>query len=306
MTARHVTRVRPRMGTLLAVTLRVEARQGRREDSDAFGLAFDIARRAEALLSAHDPTSALNEVNRRAGRDAVVSRALATTMRAARRLAEDTAGAFDPTVGAVLRLWRRAAGTGRCPSRREVARARDAVDWRAIDVRGCRTRIARRGVSLDLGAFGKGVALDAIARELGPRRVTGVLNFGESSLRAVGACPAGGWRVLLRHPRRGFAGSFTLREGACSTSGTYGTRARIASRTIGHVVDPRTGWPVRAHAQVTALAASAAVAEAASTALLVLGPGALDDIAHCLGIEACWIDSKEVRTTRGFVLEAMA
>jgi FAD:protein FMN transferase len=305
MSADDVTRVRPRMGTLLCVTVRDDARRPVGEPR-AFGVAFELARRAEALLSVHDPASALSELNRRAGGDAVISRDLAAAMRAARRLAEATEGAFDPTIGVLLRLWRRAAHAGRSPSRADVVRARAAVDWRTIEVRGDRTRLARRGVSVDLSAFGKGVALDAIARALGRRGVSGVLNFGESSLRAVGASPPAGWRVLLRHPRLGFAGSFVLRHGGCSTSAAYGQRARIGARVLGHVVDPRTGWPVRAHAHVTVLAASAAVAEAASTALLVLGPDALDRIAERLGIEACWIDRTRVRTTRGFALERAA
>jgi thiamine biosynthesis lipoprotein len=75
---------------------------------------------------------------------------------------------------------------------------------------------------------------------------------------------------------------------------------------MGHVVDPRTGWPVRGGALVPVLAASAGVAEAASTALLVLGPRALDSLAERLGIAACWIDGPHARTTRGFVLEPAA
>jgi FAD:protein FMN transferase len=306
MSGRTLTRVRPRMGTLLAVTLRADARGTGGTEPAAFGTAFEVARRAEALLSAHDPASILNEMNRRAGAEAVVSRDLAAVMRTARRLAHATDGAFDPTVGALLRLWARAARGGVVPSRLAVARAGAAVDWRAIEVSGDRTRLARRGVRVDLGAFGKGVALDAIARALTPRGVSGVLNFGESSLCAVGAAPAAGWRIILRHPHRGFAGSFVLRRGACSTSATRGGGLRIGRRVIGHVVDPRTGWPVRGRAQVTVVAASAAVAEAASTALLVLGPGALDPLAERLGIAACWIDGPCARTTRGFVLEPAA
>jgi thiamine biosynthesis lipoprotein len=297
-----VTRVRPRMGTLLAVTLRTEAGTEPR----AFGVTFELARRAEALLSVHAPASALSEMNRSAGRAAVVSRELAGAIRAARALAEATEGAFDPTIGAVLRVWRRAARSGREPSRGAVARARSAVDWRALEIAGHRTWITRRGVSVDGGAFGKGVALDGIARVLARNAVSGVLNFGESSLRVVGTPPREGWPVLLRHPASGFAGQFVLRHGACSTSATYGQHAAIGARVIGHVFDPRTGTPVRAHAQVTVLAPSATVAEAASTALLVLGPDALHRIAMRLSVEACWIDRKHVRTTPGFALRTVA
>ncbi len=294
------------MGTLLAVTIRRDGARATPVHEDVFADAFEVARRLESVLSAHDPASALSEANRKAGRGDVVSHELACALRRARRLAHLTEGAFDPTVGPLLDLWRGATRTERLPLPSDVARACAAVDWRVIAVTRDRTALARHGVRLDLGAFGKGVALDAIAGALRRRRVSGVLNFGESSLRVVGTSRVGGWRVLLRHPSGGFVGSFVLHDGACSTSATYGAAGRVGARRIGHVVDPRTGWPVRAHAQVTVLAATAAVAEAASTALLVLGPGALDRLAGRLGVEACWVEGRRLRTTRGFALERAA
>jgi len=71
---------------------------------------------------------------------------------------------------------------------------------------------------------------------------------------------------------------------------------------LGHIVDPRTGWPLRRRAQVSVLASSATVAEAVSTALLVLGPRAMNGLARDFGIDACWIDRAGVRTTTGFAM----
>lgn len=234
------------------------------------------------------------------------SRELAAILRTARRLAELTEGAFDPTIGALLRLWRLTTRRARLPSARQLVRACTRVGWRAIDVTGPRVALAGSGVSLDLGAFGKGATLDRIARALERRGASGVLNFGESSLRSIGPPPPGGWPIMLRHPVAGFAGHFPLRRRACSTSATFGQHARVGRRIVGHVIDPRVGTPVRANAQVTVLAASAAVAEAASTALLVLGPSAIERLAPRLRVDVCWIDRSGIRTTPGFTLQAPA
>ena len=81
---------------------------------------------------------------------------------------------------------------------------------------------------------------------------------------------------------------------------------RLGRTVLGHIVDPRTGKPLRRHAQVTVLAPSATVAEALSTALLVLGPRALHDVARDFGIDACWIDRRGIRTTPGFGIRRAA
>src|SRR5262249_35679543 len=156
-----------------------------------------------------------------------------------------------------------------------------AVDWQAIEVRGHRVALRQPGTAVDLGGFGKGITLDLIAATLRDERCgAAFLNFGESSLVAIGRPPRARWRVGLRHPRGGFVGEFPLGRRACSTSATFGRPLRIGSRSVGHVVDPRTAYPVRGRAQVTVLAPSAAVAEAASTALLVRGRAAFEALAR--------------------------
>lgn len=295
--------VRPRMGTWLGLTLRAPA-------PVADGLAahgFALVARVERMMTRLDAVSPLNAVNRSAGSAAAVPHELARALRMARRLAELTGGAFDPTIGALTEVWRAASTGSRLPTREALAAARALTGWNGLGVRGCRATLARPGMTLDLDGFGKGWAADRVAAALAS--VTGVsalVNFGESSLVAVGGGASGGWSVVLRHPFGGVAGRIRLRNRACSTSATFGHAWRIAGRRWGHVIDPRSGWPAEYAAQATALADSAAVAEAAATALLVLGPQSLAWVAERLECETCWIDRAGLLTTAGFPLEPAA
>jgi FAD:protein FMN transferase len=286
------------MGTLLALSLPAGAL-----DSTVTTLAFETAAACERIMSRHDPASDLSRVNRLAGSaELVESPELAATLRAARTWAERTQAAFDPTVAPVLDAWQRAARHGRAPTRRRLRAAQRCVGWSAIVVEGDRVALSRRGAAVDLGAFGKGVALDRIAAALrneGCRAA--MLNFGESSLVAIGRPPRGRWRVVLRHPLGGFVGEFPLRDRACSTSGTAATIVG-APRPHRHVVDPRTGRPLSRLAQVTVLARSAAAAEALSTALLVAGRAALAEAAARFDVDVCWIDAAGIWRSPWFPL----
>lgn len=298
-----MTEVRPRMGTLLAATLvtwRADVR------ARALRTIFDVVAACERLMSAHDPVSDLSRLNRMAGRPSrLCSPELARILERCQALSAATEGAFDPTVGALRSLWRRASRRGRLPSPRELGQAWRRVGWRMVDVSGAEISLAQRGTTLDLGGFGKGLALDRVTAALrGERFLSGLLNFGESSLVTVGL-PRRQWPIALRHPLGGFAGEFVLSNRACSTSATFGQAATIDGRVIGHILDPRTGRPVRRLAQVTVLARAAAAAEALSTALLVLGREAIDSLARRLGAEVCWIDSAGVHTTPGFTLKRL-
>ena len=300
-----LTQVRPRMGTLLAVSL---PSSGPGDQMDRIRTVFDIAGRLERLMSRYDAASDLSRLNARAGtRTPLRSAELAPVLRTACELSDRLNGAFDPTVAPVLDLWRRAARRGTSPSPTALRRARSRVGAHAIRVTDTLIVLERPGMSLDLGALGKGLALDEIAATLrrdGCR--SGLLNFGESSLLAIGRPPGRHWRVVLRDPFGGFAGEFALCDRACSTSATLGQRVRIGGRVFGHIIDPRTGHPLRRAAQVTVLARSAAVAEAVSTALLVLGRHAVNGIAARMAVDVCWIDRDGIRTTPWFLLRRPA
>src|SRR5712692_3441671 len=277
-------------------------------DARHVNVVFQTAAVCEEVMSRYRPDADVSRLNARAGDpEGIVSPELAKVLALARKLSAATDGAFDPTVTPVFEVWCRASARGRAPSVRRLRETLNLVGCRKINISGSRVNLERPGMAVDLGGLGKGLALDRIAGRLRRERCrSAMLNFGESSLIAIGRPPMGRWTVLLRHPAGGFVGEFPLGGRACSTSATFGQTLRVGSRRVGHVLDPRTGRPVRVLAQVTVLARSAAVAEAASTALLVLRRSSVDALERRLNIDACWVDRSGVYTTPRFPLRPLA
>ena len=149
-------------------------------------------------------------------------------------------------------------------------------------------------MSVNFGGIGKGWALDRMREALAARGIANaLLDFGGSSWLALGApADAPAWRVLLRDGRGGYAGAVTLRDTSASFSESFGESSEIEGRRYGHVIDPRTGWPIQQPLAGFAVAADGATAEALTKALLVLGPDeALARVAGMPGAEALVIDA---------------
>ncbi len=181
-----------------------------------------------------------------------------------------TAGAFDVTAGALMTCWRDAEGNARVPAEAEIeaARARVGMDGLRLDEAGMTVTVTRPGLQVDLGGVGKGYALDqaaALLREWGVTRV--LLNAGESTVLAMEA-PEGkqGWPVGIGGSRAASreVETLLLRDRALSGSGGDVKGA--------HIMDPRTGHPADGALAAWSLCASAAVADALSTAFMVMTP----------------------------------
>ena len=145
----------------------------------------------------------------------------------------------------------------------------------------------RTGV--DLGGIAKGYALDR-ARDV--LRAAGVrsawLDLG-GEIATIGTAPGGGrWRIAVRHPRRsdGVLGVVEIGEAAVSTSGDAERFVDDAVGHAGHVVDPHTGRPAHALVTATVVARSAMLADALSTAAVVMGDDAFEPLARRLDVGA--------------------
>jgi thiamine biosynthesis lipoprotein len=259
------------MGTVLEVTL--HGPDAAALDRAGEGL-FETAARLDRLLSRHRPDSDVSRVNAAAGGAPVaVAPEVAELVSRSLEYASRSRGSFDVTVGPLVAVWTRAAERDSLPTDFELAEARARVGPSRVRV-GPGDRVAlEAGASIDLGGIAKGFALDRMLPLLRDEGVSSaLLSFGQSSVWAIGAPPDGeGWRLLVRSPDGGFAGIVALRDLALSVSGSLGQWSEIRGRRFGHVLDPRSGWPLTRAREAVVVARDAALAEVLSKALLILG-----------------------------------
>lgn len=260
------------MGTVLEITLcAADPLQGQR----AFAPLFATASRLDSLLTTFSPDSPISHLNARAGQGAQpippeVAGILALSLRYWRL----TGGTFDVTVGPLVTLWRQAAAGHAPPSSAAVRQARTQTGSEKVQLSpDGRVSLRHAGMAIDLGGIGKGYALDALVGQLKEYGIeNALLDFGQSSIWALGAPPdAPGWRLLVQQPRGSSAGMITLRDQALSVSASLGQSVIVNGQRYGHVIDPRSGEPLRRDVLACVLAPTAAQAEALSKTLLILG-----------------------------------
>lgn len=252
--------------------------------------AFDEIERIEARLSLYRPTSEIAHVNARAAREAVrVSPATFRLLEHAARLSAETSGAFDITIGPLMRCWGFVEGAGQVPSSEALAEAREKTGMRLVelDAASFTVRFARQGVMLDLGAIGKGYAVGIAAEVLREAGVTsGLIHGGTSSVYAIGRPPeAEAWKVGIERPpeepeaKPALLAVVPLRDEALSVSAGWGKSFQTAGKQYGHVIDPRSGQPADSALLAAVATPDATETDALSTALLTLGAQGLDFIA---------------------------
>jgi thiamine biosynthesis lipoprotein len=294
---RLFTETRPAMGTKFTIHLFAT---DERKAAEYFQLAFDEIERIEEVLSNYRPSSELSRINRRAAQEAVTTDPeVFALLQLALDYSRRSDGAFDITVGPLLRAWGFFRGEGRYPSAEELAKARAVVGWQNVQLdsasRTVRFRVA--GVELDPGGIGKGYAVD---RVIGLLREAGVqsalVDAGSSTMLALGAPPGeDGWRVQIPRPanRTQSVSSVLLRDNSLSTSGSYEKFFRLEGRTYCHIFDPRTGEPVQEMLQTTVIASDATTSDVLSTAMFVMGPAAGKELLQSVpNAKVLWIQGE--------------
>ncbi len=236
----------------------------------AAAAAFAEAHRLDRLLSNYKPDSEWSLVNASAARGPVtVSQELFDLLAACLAYSRQSDGAFDITVGPLMRAWGFHAGEGALPNQAAVARALDRVGFRHVVLDPARrtVRFARDGVELDPGGIGKGYAVDRMVEVLKAQGVRiALISAGSSTIYGLGAPPdePRGWAVAIRvpgAPERTAAEVF-LADTSLSTSGSYEKFFWADGRVYAHIMDPRTGYPARGTASVSVLAPASIDSEA--------------------------------------------
>jgi thiamine biosynthesis lipoprotein len=236
--------------------------------------------RLESQLTVFRDSSEVSHLNRHAfQRPIPVEDGLFNLLALAARLNRETDGAFDIAVGALIKTWGFYKRAGRVPSEQERAEVQQRIGMQHVVLEpGQRTvRYLRPGLEINLGSIGKGYALDRAAAILSWQWDIkhALLHGGKSSVLALGSAPGtkNGWAIELRHPwqRERILGTVWLRDRALATSGATFQHLDYNGRKLGHILDPRSGWPAETLAGASVVAPTAAEADALSTAFFILG-----------------------------------
>ena len=260
----------------------------------------------EARYSRFIPESLIGRINAAAGQSWVdVDPETEALLKLCQDMIFLTRGAFDPTALPLIRLWNWKADPPVIPNDEAVGAALELVGWRKIQRRPGAIFLPRAGMCLDLGGIGKEYAVDRVLSLAVQRGIKHLLvDFGQD-VRVMGEPPErGAWHVGLEDPRnpgRCWTG-VAVTNHAVATSGDYLRRFVHQGRRYGHIVDPRTGYPVdNGLLSVSVIAPHCTVAGIMSTSAFVLGvKDGLDLIALCPGAEGVITTETTVAQTKGF------
>ena len=251
--------------------------------------ALDEVERLDHQLSLYRPSSEIAQINARAAGEWVrATSPLFRLLQKAKQLSWETGGAFDITVAPLMRCWGFMTGKGEIPQPADLekARANVGMDLVELDERNIAVHFARQGVMLDLGAIGKGYAIERAATLLRDAGVaSAILHGGTSTIYAIGTPPdAASWKVAVEYPPENpenppaLLATVPLKDEALSVSAVWGKSFKSGGMTYGHVIDPRTGQALTGTALAAVALPSATETDALSTALLTVGASGHSEI----------------------------
>ncbi len=298
----YVSRDAYLMGTRAHLSMYAPARDA---GLATLGSALAVLEEAEAELSTWRESSDISALNRQP-----VGEPWTATARLCRMFSDVwdwhqmTSGAFDPAIGRLLAAWD-IHGEGAVPTGEAHERARLLSGMALLDFdRGRCTLTRRADVAIDVGAFGKGEALDRAAAVLGDD--PWMIDLGGQISVGGRLPPEGGWTVGIADPRRRDHPALHVRMATGSLSTSAGSERDLVVNgvRVGHIFDPRTGRPATFNGSVTVWHERGLAADALSTALYVMGPEAGLRWAAARGIAACYLiperGTLRVETTRAF------
>jgi len=250
--------------------------------NDAAKAAFDRIAQLNAILSDYEPESELMRLcrNSRPGKPVQVSRELCEVLSRSQKVAKETKGAFDVTVGHVTRLWRNARRRKRFPKPADIRAALKKTGYRFVqlDPKNRTVELQKPGMRLDLGGIAKGYAADEALKVLRKHGITRAMIDGGGDI-VVGDPPPGktGWTIAVASLRNGKPDSkktrlLTLKNAAVATSGDAFQFIEFNGKRYSHIVNPATGIGLTSRSSVTVIAPTGWQADAYASAVSVLGP----------------------------------
>ncbi len=234
----------------------------------AIAAAVAEVQRLEHKYSRYTDDSLTSQINRAAGtgRPMPLDNETAGLLNYAHTLWCESDGVFDLTSGVLRRAWD--FKSGRCPGQREIDALLPLVGWDLVERDADSVYLPKAGMELDFGGCVKEYAADSAAMQLRRHGVAAALVDLAGDMAAVGV-PAGsaGWPVGIRHPaeKDRAVAQVLLPEGGLASSGDYERCLEIDGKRYGHILHPRTGWPVQGLVAVSVLAGQCLVAGSSAT-----------------------------------------
>ncbi len=263
------------MGTLFRLVLYAPDEATAKKAAKA---AFERIAELDGIMSDYRPASELMRLCKKAGEGPVeVSIDLFTVLQKAEEISKRSGGAFDVSIGPLVKLWRRARRTKIMPNAEDLKHALALVDYRRIRLDSERrtVQLLVMGMLLDLGGIAKGYAADAALEVLRRHGIRRALVAAGGDIAVSDAPPkAKGWKIgiaPLKNPKAAPTHYVLLKDGAISTSGDSEQYVEIDGKHYGHHVDPKTGLGLVGRRSVSIIAENGKLADGWAAAACVLG-----------------------------------
>lgn len=277
------------MGSPCAIQLYARSEE---KAEQAARVAMEDVSRLEAKYSRYRADSFLSEINRIAAKGGRidVDDETAGLLDYAATCYQQSDGLFDITSGILRRAWDFKAG--KIPDQKTIQALLNRIGWHKIIWQRPNLAFAVPDMEIDFGGVVKEYAVDRAASlcfDAGIRH--GLVNLG-GDIKIIGPHPDGSpWRIAIRHPRQsgGILQALLLRSGALASSGDYERCIVLDGVRYGHVLNPKTGWPVNYMAAVSVIGEFCVVAGSASTIGMLKGEAGPDWLSS-LGLPHLWVN----------------
>jgi thiamine biosynthesis lipoprotein len=277
---------------------------------EAIEAGFAEIKKLERLLNYFSPESEITAINKAAGdRPIKVSKETLEIIKKAVKIADITQGAFDPTIGPVIKLWKfsRRTSNPSLPSRKAIENALKLVDYKKIRINNTTSEIylEKKGMEIDLGGIAKGYAADKAIEAIKAKGIKSALVAIAGDIKGVGLKPdMKPWKIGIQNPRpegkksqkdwEDVFATLYLKDSAISTSGDYQRFFIKDGRRYHHILSPKTGYPTTTNLiSVSVIAPEGYMADSLSTGVFVLGCQKGIALLESMGLGGVIVDSNK-------------
>lgn len=268
---------------------------------EAMDEVFQLFKEYEAKYNFYDPKSLLTSINREPEKTHTLIPEFYHILQTALMVSEKSDGAYDMTVGPVVKLWDFGSPNPVVPPHDKIVELLSQVGYKRITLRDG-TVTMKPGTSIDLSGAVKGFAADAGCEILKKRGITNAMVNAGRNIKVIGKNLEGeSWKIAIADPRAAgkIIAIIDMENEAVATSGDYERYFIQDGKLYHHILDPRTGYPISGCISVTIISKHAAFTDLLSTASFVMGPERAKKVLQELECEGVFVTESGIEYTPG-------